>query len=76
MAEPKYFVWHENTDDPYRACGTRNCIMPAPDDPRCVWRGDDLAEARRQATEHNKIRAKARRRRLSDSAHLFEAEGE
>ena len=42
----KYFVWRFSEKDRYRVYGTRNHIVPAESDARCVWRGDSMSEAR------------------------------
>ena len=50
----KYFVWRASHKEPYRAYRTRNHIQPVDGDPRCIWRGDSLKEAREVAKKANK----------------------
>ena len=54
LAMPKYFVWRFSSYNPYRAYGIRNHVEPDSNDPRCIWRGDSLKEARDMAKKANK----------------------
>ncbi len=58
MKDFKYFVWRSNEMCPYhaiRARGVSGFNAPDADDPRCIWRGDAMKEARRIAAERNRL---------------------
>lgn len=59
MIEPRYFVWSlDPATIPYRIYGKRNYNAPSENDPRCIWRGDDLSSARAECRLANMKRPK------------------
>lgn len=52
----EYFVWRFYEDEPYKCYGTRNHVMPQPDDMRCVWRGQSFADGKAFARVMNQRR--------------------
>lgn len=56
MSNYKYFIWRFSDAYPYRLYGTRKHIMPADDDMRCIWRGDNEADALEIMVQANKGR--------------------
>lgn len=55
MSDFKYFVWRFNEAEPYRAYGLRSYYGERVSDARCIWHGDDLAQAQRVAVAANQI---------------------
>lgn len=58
---PRFFVWRYASYAPYRYYSTRRHEPPAPDDVRCIWRGNDENEALVVMRKANSERRKAKR---------------
>ena len=65
MTNSLYFVWRFSDVDPYRLYGIRRHIMPAADDVRCIWRGDNEDEGIEMMVKANQERRNRKQKELS-----------
>lgn len=49
----RFFVWRMSSHEIFRVYGSRNYHLPEISDERCIWRGDDIKEARHVAKAAN-----------------------
>lgn len=67
MNDYRYFVMTFE-GQPYRVYGTENHIQPDDGDPRCIWIGNDIIQARQACKEANE---KRKTKEAADAPRLF-----
>ena len=65
MKPRTYFVWHFSDAHPYRVYSAARHNLPADDDKHCIYRGDDIEEARQIAKDANTKRRNEKQTKLS-----------